>query len=68
MKVKAKAKGVYLGKLYDPDKAKRQTDLEFELIERKGKDVNGKPVTLKPQDQFSERWMEKVTAKKAKAE
>lgn len=56
MKVRAIKQGYY-------DLFRRREGEVFELKEIKGLDRTGKPVTYSPEEQFSERWMEKVDDK-----
>ena len=58
MKVRATKLGYY-------DLLKRKEGDVFELKEIKGLDMNGKPVTYSPQDQFSSKWMEKFDSAQA---
>lgn len=52
MKVRAMKTGYY-------NLLRRKEGEEFELKEIKGLDRDGKPLTLKAEDQFSDKWMEK---------
>lgn len=53
MRVRAKRMGYYEHKRIKPGQ-------EFVLVTRKGLDQNRKPLTLTPEKQFTETWMEKV--------
>lgn len=55
MKVRAKRMGYYEHKRIKPGQ-------EFVLVTRKGLDRDKKPITLTPEKQFTDEWMEKVEA------
>lgn len=59
MQVKAKKLGYYNHK-------RRAEGVVFTLVPVKVKGKDGKLVTIEPEDQFSEKWMEKFDAKGSK--